>query len=293
MSVLLCEVGPRDGLQSETQVLPAHVRAQLVGRLGRTGVDKVESVSFVHPALVPQMDDAENVVRLAERRDGVTYAGLVLNTRGYERFLTTSLDEAHLVISATGSFSEHNVNASKTAATAFAIDALRSAERDHRSVTATIAVAFGCPFEGRVDPGLVLALASRLVEGGAAEICLADTIGVAAPREVRALTAAVARLGVRVGLHLHNTRNTGYANALAGLEAGAAVLDCAVGGLGGCPFAPGATGNIATEDLVYLLEREGIDTGVDLDSVCASAAWLEHLLGKRLPGQVYRVGRAP
>jgi hydroxymethylglutaryl-CoA lyase/(R)-citramalyl-CoA lyase len=238
------------------------------------------------------MANAEDVVELADRHRAVSYAGLVLNMRGYERFRATGLDEAHFVIAATESFSERNANASKEAAVAFALDALRVATRDLRSATVTIAVAFGCPFEGRVDPDSVLGMAGRLVEGGATEICLADTIGVAAPREVRALTTAVAGLGVRVGLHLHNTRNTGYANALAGLEAGAATLDSAVGGLGGCPFAPGATGNIATEDLVYLLERDGIETGVDLDAVCATAEWIEAPLGKQLPGHVYRVGRA-
>lgn len=289
MTPLLCEVGPRDGLQNEERLLPSRIRAELVDRLADTGLRRIESVSFVHPRLVPQMADAEQVVELSGRRNGVTYAGLILNLRGYERLVATSLDQVHLVVAATESFSERNANATRAAAIVFAVEALRACARDGRSATVTIAVSFGCPFEGRVDPGSVIDVAARLVDAGAEELCLADTIGVAAPREVRALTATIAELGVRVGLHLHNTRNTGYANAVAGLEAGAEVLDCSVGGLGGCPFAPGATGNIATEDLVYLLERDGVKTGIDLDRLIRTARWMERILGKQLPGYLYRI----
>lgn len=290
---VLCEVGPRDGLQNAERVLPTTVRAELVDRLSRTGLSTIESVSFVDPARVPQMADAERVVELVPQRAGVTYAGLVLNTHGYDRLATTSLDEAHLVVAATESFSERNANASRAKALAFVTDVLEAARHDGRTVIVTIAVAFGCPFEGRVDPGVVVSLASRLADAGTQAICLADTIGVAAPREVSALVDSVTDLGVQVGLHLHNTRNTGYANAVAGLEAGANQLDCAVGGLGGCPFAPGATGNVATEDLVYLLERDGIDTGIDLDQLINTSRWLEELVGKPLPGYLHQVGPAP
>lgn len=293
MSALICEVGPRDGLQNEPATLAPQTRAELVGRLAHSGLGRIEAVSFVHPQRVPQMAAAERVVELIDHDPGVVYAGLALNMRGYERFVATALDEVHLVVAATDSFSKRNSNTSRADAVTIAIAAIAAAARDSRRATVTIAVAFGCPFEGCVDGGTVTELVARFVDAGADEICLADTIGVAAPREVAARVAAAARAGARVGVHLHNTRNGGYANAFAALEAGAIAIDASVGGLGGCPFAPGATGNIATEDLVYLLERDGIDTGVDLDRLCETAAWLETVLGKQLPGQLYRVGPAP
>jgi hydroxymethylglutaryl-CoA lyase/(R)-citramalyl-CoA lyase len=197
----------------------------------------------------------------------------------------TALNRVNVTVAATDSFSQRNANASVDEAAARVERILAAADRP---ATVTISVAFGCPFEGPVDPAAVLALAVRF--RGADEVVLADTIGVATPRHVRALTAQVAALGGTVGGHFHNTRNTGYANAVAALEAGATVLDASVGGLGGCPFAPRATGNIATEDLVYLLEGDGIETGVDLDALVHVAQWLEELLGRELPGQVYRSG---
>jgi hydroxymethylglutaryl-CoA lyase/(R)-citramalyl-CoA lyase len=283
VDVLISDVGPRDGLQNEHDVLPPSVRSELVNRLAAARLPRVEAVSFVRDDRVPQMAGAEEVVTGIERRDGAEYSGLVLNREGWERFRATPLDRVNVSLAATESFNQRNANASLDQAAARVEQILEAADRP---ATVTISVAFGCPFEGRVDPDAVLAIVERF--RSADEIVLADTIGVGTPRQVRALTERAAALDGKVGGHFHNTRNTGYANAVAALEAGATVLDASVGGLGGCPFAPRATGNIATEDLVYLLEGDGIETGVDLDALVEISQWLEGLLGRQLPGQVYR-----
>ena len=282
-SVVVCDVGPRDGLQNERDVLDPSVRAALVNRIAAAGVPRVEAVSFVRDDRVPQMAGAEQVVDAIDRHDGVELSGLVLNREGWERLCATTLDRVNCTLAATESFNRRNGNASLEQAAARVAQILAAADRP---ATVTISVAFGCPFEGDVDPDVVVGLCERFRR--ADELVLADTIGVATPRRVRQLTERVAALGGTVGGHFHNTRNSGYANAIASLEVGATVLDASIGGLGGCPFAPRATGNIATEDLVYLLEGEGISTGVDLDALKAISAWLEGLLGRRLPGQVYR-----
>ncbi len=284
MRVILCDVGPRDGLQNEPETLAPDVRAELVDRLARAGLSRVEAVSFVRDERVPQMAGAEEVVAALERRDGTEYSGLVLNERGYERFRETALDRVNVTFAATESFNRANGNASLEEAVA-RVDAILAAAA--KPATVTISVCFGCPFEGRVDPGVVADLAARFK--GRAEVVLADTIGVATPSAVRSL---LERTGAK-GFHGHNTRNTGYANCLAALEAGALLLDASVGGLGGCPYAPRATGNVATEDLVYLLDGEGVETGVDLDALIAVSAWLESLLGRTLEGYVYRAGPWP
>jgi hydroxymethylglutaryl-CoA lyase/(R)-citramalyl-CoA lyase len=283
LALTLCDVAPRDGLQNESEVLEPLVRADLVNRLAAAGLPRVEAVSFVRDDRVPQMARAEEVVAAIERRDGTQYSGLVLNEQGYERFVAAGLDRVNATLGATEEFNRHNGNATLA-------EAIERVERilgaATEPATVTISAAFGCPFEGRVDPGRVAELAVRF-EG--AEVVLADTIGVAMPHEVRELFT---RTGA-AGFHGHNTRNTGYANALAALEAGASVLDASVGGLGGCPYAPRATGNIATEDLAYLLEGEGTETGVDLDGLIATSTWLEGVLGRRLEGQLYRAGTWP
>ncbi len=220
-------------------------------------------------------------------------AGLALNERGYERLVATGLDEVRFAFGVTESFNERNQSASVEESIAAAARIVARAREDGHRSTVTLSVAFGCPFEGEVDPGRVLDVASRIAESSPDTLVLADTIGVATPAAVRELTARAAALGIPVGGHFHNTRNTGYANALAALEAGATVLDASVGGLGGCPFAPNATGNIATEDLVYALEREGVATGIDLDALIAVAAWLSDTLGRQLDGQLYRAGTFP
>jgi isopropylmalate/homocitrate/citramalate synthase len=280
--VTICDVGPRDGLQNEPETLSPATRAELVGRLAQAGLPRVEAVSFVRADRVPQMAGAEEVVSLVERRDGVELSGLVLNEQGYERLREVGLDRVNCTLAATETFNLRNGNATLEVAVARVESILAAADRP---ATVTISVCFGCPFEGRVDPGRVVELAGRFP---GAEVVLADTIGVATPKQVRELVASAEA----DGFHGHNTRNTGYANALAALEAGATVLDASVGGLGGCPYAPRATGNIATEDLVYLLEGEGVETGVDLDALIGVSAWLEGVLGRRLEGYVYRAGRA-
>jgi hydroxymethylglutaryl-CoA lyase/(R)-citramalyl-CoA lyase len=278
--VTLCDVGPRDGLQNEPDTLEPALRAALVNRLARTGLPRVEAVSFVRDDRVPQMAGAEEVVRAIERRDGVEYSGLVLNERGWERFAAAGLDRVNVTFGATETFNERNGNATLAEALARTEAILERA--GETPATVTISVCFGCPFEGRVDPAVVVELASRFA--GRAEVVLADTIGVATPSAVRSLVAAASAQG----FHGHNTRNTGYANCLAALDAGAAVLDASIGGLGGCPYAPRATGNVATEDLVYLLEGEGVETGVDLDALVEISRWLEATLGRTLEGYVYR-----
>jgi hydroxymethylglutaryl-CoA lyase/(R)-citramalyl-CoA lyase len=281
--ITLCDVGPRDGLQNEAEALEPATRAELVNRLAAAGLRRVEAVSFVRDDRVPQMAGAEEVVEAIERRDGVEYSGLVLNERGYERFAGTGLDRVNATLGATEEFNRRNGNASLDEAVARVEEILAA---DQVPATVTISVAFGCPFEGRVDPGRVADLAARF---GDAEVVLADTIGVAAPREVRSL---LERTGA-AGFHGHNTRNTGYANALAAVEAGATVLDASIGGLGGCPYAPRASGNVATEDLAYLLEHEGVETGVDLDALIGISSWLEGIFGRKLEGQLYRAGDFP
>ena len=280
MSVLLCDVGPRDGLQNVQIVLAPGVRSELVNRLAAAGLRRIEAVSFVRDDAVPAMAGAEEVVAGIEPRDGVETAGLVLNERGWSRFAATALDRVNVTLAATETFNQRNGNATLAEATERVERILALADRP---ATVTISVAFGCPFEGRVDPGAVVALAARFES---AEVVLADTIGVAVPRAVRTLTERTRA----AGFHGHNTRNTGYANALAALEGGASVLDASVGGLGGCPFAPRATGNVATEDLAYLLEGEGVETGLDLDALVGISGWLEGLLGHRLDGYLYRAG---
>jgi hydroxymethylglutaryl-CoA lyase/(R)-citramalyl-CoA lyase len=229
------------------------------------------------------MAGAEEVVAAIERRDGTEYSGLVLNERGYERFRATSLDRVNVTLGATETFNQRNGNATLDEAIARTQAIVAQASKP---ATVTISVAFGCPYEGRVDPGAVADVAARFV---GAEVVLADTIGVASPSQVRSL---IEHTGAD-GFHGHNTRNTGYANALAALEAGATVLDASTGGVGGCPYAPNATGNVATEDLVYLLEAEGVETGIDLDALIATSQWLESQLGRRLEGYVYRAGPFP
>jgi hydroxymethylglutaryl-CoA lyase/(R)-citramalyl-CoA lyase len=292
--VTICDVGPRDGLQNEPDVLAPEVRADLVARLVDAHLPVVEVASFVDPRLVPQMAGAEEVVSALDRRPGgAVYAGLALNERGYERLVAAGLDEVRYALGATESFNRRNQNASVEESLEAGLRITKRARADGLRVGITISVAFGCPFEGAVDDGRVLELAARVAEGRPDTLLLADTIGVAAPGHVRRLVERAVALGVPIGGHFHNTRNTGYANAVAALDAGARVLDASVGGLGGCPFAPRATGNIATEDLVYLLEADGVETGIDLDALLRVSEWLESVLGRRLEGQVYRASAFP
>ena len=289
----LYDVGPRDGLQNEPEVLEIGVRAELVRRLAEAGVPGIEVASFVDARRVPQMAGAEDVVAAVGPRPGPIKAGLALNERGYERLLATGLDEVRFAFGVTETFNQRNQGAAVEESVVAARRIASRARGDGLRCTVTLSVAFGCPFEGEVDADHVVAIAERVADVEPDAIVLADTIGVASPRAVGSLTSSVAALGHPVGGHFHNTRNTGYANALAALESGASVLDASIGGLGGCPFAPNATGNIATEDLVYLLEREGVSTGIDIDRLIETSEWLSQLLGRRLEGQLYRAGPFP
>jgi isopropylmalate/homocitrate/citramalate synthase len=282
-------VGPRDGLQNDEVTLDPATRAELCTRLAAAGLSRVEAASFVHPKLVPQMAGAEEVFAHLPR-NGATYASLVLNRKGLDRALTTSTTEIHVAYPVTETFARRNQNQTVEEAASTAEEIIQASP--HKT-TATLAVSFGCPFEGRVDPGLVIEHAHRMAAAGADEVILADTIGVGVPKQVRHLVPEALKTGKPVGLHLHNTRNTGYANVYAGLEHGATIFDASVGGLGGCPFAPRATGNIATEDLVYLLHNEGADTGIDLAALIEVAHWLAETMGKELPGLVQRAGDFP
>ncbi len=290
MRVEIVDVGPRDGLQNEDKTLSPEVRAGLCERLAAAGVPRVEAASFVNPRRVPQMAGAEEVLGAIERRAGTIYAGLVLNEKGYERAIAAGVDEVRYAFPVTETFAGRNQNTTVAEAAELAGRLVERARLDGVRVSITLSAAFGDPFEGRVEPDHVLRIAGRVAEAQPDEVVLADTIGVGVPTQVRELVGGIANFGVTVGCHFHDTRNTGMANAVAAVESGATVLDASVGGTGGCPFAPQATGNIATEDLVYLLHGMGYETGIDLGAMIEVAAWMSERLGKELPGQVHKAG---
>jgi hydroxymethylglutaryl-CoA lyase len=304
-AVEVVEVGPRDGLQNEAVLLPTEVKVELVRRALAAGVRRIEIASFVNPRLVPQMADAEAVVAGVldhgfpedVARDDVTLIGLVLNRRGLDRALAAGVDEVNVVLAASETFSQRNQNTSVAAMLDAADDIAAHAAAAGVRRSAVISTAFGCPFEGEVAPDAVLAVARRCLDAGYPEVALADTIGVGVPAQVRSLAAGVRGLPggdrVRLRAHFHNTRNTGYANALAAVESGVGVLDASLGGIGGCPFAPNATGNIATEDLQYLLERSGYATGLNLSLLADTGTWVAEHLGKEAPALLGRAGGFP
>lgn len=290
----IVEVSPRDGLQNESQLVPTAEKLGLIARSEAAGAKRIEVASFVNPAKVPQMADAEAVVAALRDTDTV-YIGLVLNLRGATRALATKVHQLGAVCVTTDSFAMRNQGQTSNESLEVACDVVRMALAAGRSAQITIGAAFGCPFEGEVARERVVAMARRAAASGAVEIALADTIGVAVPADVAVLVAqvraAIAPLPVRV--HFHDTRNTGLANVWAAVEAGAATIDASLGGLGGCPFAPGAAGNVPTEDVVYMLERSGIATGLDLDALIGAAGWFTGIMGRPLPGMVSKAGRFP
>jgi hydroxymethylglutaryl-CoA lyase len=294
-AVELVEVAPRDGLQNEPAILATADKIRLVERSVAAGLRRIEAVSFVNPKRVPQMADAEAVMKGLPRVDGVRYAGLVLNQRGLDRALATGVDEVNVVVVATDEFSRRNQGCSVEEGVAnwarIAADARAAGVRS----TVTIAAAFGCPFEGEVPAARVLDLVRRVAESSPDEIALADTIGVGIPAQVRTLLSGAAEIapGVPLRCHFHNTRNTGYANALTALDCGVSALDASTGGFGGCPFAPAATGNIATEDLLYALDRMRVATGVQMSAVAETGVWLGERLGSPVQGLLSRAGAFP
>jgi hydroxymethylglutaryl-CoA lyase/(R)-citramalyl-CoA lyase len=291
--IRVCDVAPRDGLQNDPTHLSPATRAELVNRLVDAGLRHVEVASFVNPKRVPQMAGAEEVVDAIQRRDDVTYSGLALNARGYDRLAASGLDEVHMAVAASETLNQRNQNASIEESLADVAQIITRAHEAGRRVQVVVAASFGCPFEGAVDPAGVLSVAERAVGAGADEICFADTIGVGVPGQVRDLVNGARELGVPIAVHLHDTRGTGLANAYAALEAGVTAFDASAAGVGGCPFAPGATGNIATDDLVYLLHGEGVETGIDLDALIEVSHWLAQQLGHDVPGRVQRAGDFP
>jgi hydroxymethylglutaryl-CoA lyase len=293
--VELVEVAPRDGLQSDQVTLDTATKVALIERCLDAGTRRIEVASFVNPARVPQMADAEAVLDALPARDDVTYVGLVLNRRGFERAAATRLREVNVVAVCTDSFGERNQGASVDDAIAAAVDIAGLARDAGVRCSAVLSVAFGCPYEGEVAPARVAEVARRLVDGGLDEIALADTIGVASPIDVAERLDAVraATDDVALRCHFHNTRGTAVANVYAALEAGVTSFDTSLGGIGGCPFAPKATGNVATEEVAYLLERMGCDTGLSLDALAANVGWLEDVLGRSVPGLYAKAGPFP
>jgi hydroxymethylglutaryl-CoA lyase len=293
----IVEVSARDGLQNEALVFPTASKLELIRRSLDAGVKRLEVASFVHPRLVPQMADAEALCAELENRDDVTYIGLILNRRGLERAIETEkLQEVGCVAVASDGFGLKNQGQGVKESIRMANDLVTGAREAGMSAQVTISVAFGCPFDGEVDQAAVVDVATQLAESQPREIALADTIGVAAPSQVRDVIGAVAEaVGSEIPLraHFHNTRNTGIANAYAACEAGVRILDSSIGGVGGCPFAPRATGNIATEDLLYMLQRMDYETGLDLERVIHAAGWLGSELHRPVPGMLSRAGTFP
>ncbi|MDH3307719.1 MAG: hydroxymethylglutaryl-CoA lyase [Acidimicrobiia bacterium] len=295
MAVTIIDVSPRDGLQNESALLSTDDKLALIARLVEAGLTSIEVTSFVNPRLVPAMADADEIMRRLPRHDTVRYIGLVLNERGMERAIEGGVDEANIVIAASDRFSEKNQGLSTFEGAAMAVRAARIARDAGIEPSITISTAFGCPFEGEVPLPRLVDVVNAVSEADPVRINLGDTIGVAVPTDVHERFSAVRPLAgeAALGAHFHNTRNTGYANAVAALAEGVTHFDASLGGIGGCPFAPNATGNVATDDLVYLFERMGVSTGLDLDAVLSGSQWLEGPLGKKVPALLPKAGPFP
>jgi hydroxymethylglutaryl-CoA lyase len=291
----IVEVGPRDGLQNEDAILTTEQKLLLIDHLIDAGLRRIEAVSFAHPKYVPQMADAEAVMKGVRRVDGVSYIGLVMNQRGWQRAADTGINEINIPVFATDTFNERNQGVT-TFQSVDDVASIASAAHDvDIPVTATISAAWGCPFEGEVPADRLVEIARRLAASGVAEIALGDTIGVADPWSVTERVTAVREVteGTPMRVHFHDTRNTGIANAYAAIEAGVSVLDASVGGIGGCPFAPAATGNIATDDLIYMLNRGRFDHGVSLETLMGVSREVEQDLGKPVPAMLPKAGDFP
>ena len=294
-TVEIIDVSARDGLQNESQLFTTEEKLELIGHALEAGAKRLEVASFAHPKYVPQMADAEAVIEGLPHRDDVEYIGLVMNARGLDRALKTKLDEVGLVCVATDSFAMKNQNQTRDQSVEMAYELIKRAKSEGLNANVTIGASFGCPFEGEVSAEAVVKMAVRLAEAGPREISLADTIGVANPWQVKALISALRAELPSIPLrgHFHNTRNTGLANAAAAVESGVGSLDVSIGGIGGCPFAPAATGNVPSEDLVYMLERGGFDTGMNLERLIQASQWLTKKMNKDLPGMLGRAGGFP
>lgn len=295
-SIEMVEVGPRDGLQNEKHQVSAADKLALIARAIAAGSRRIEATSFVNPRAVPQMADAEEVCAGLPERDDVTYIGLVMNQRGADRAIATGrIDQLGAVAVATDRFAMANQGQTSDGSVEACRTIIAAAKAAGLTGQATIAASFGCPFEGEVAEDRVVAMAKAIAEANPTEICLADTIGVANPAHVARLVARIGKLvdPLPVRVHFHNTRGTGLANVWAAIEAGARIVDASIGGLGGCPFAPGAAGNVATEDVVYMLERAGISTGLDLETLIETNGWLASVMEKQLPAMVAKARLFP
>lgn len=299
-NIEIVEVGPRDGLQNEAVEFSTADKLRLINLAIDAGVRRLEVASFVHPKLVPQMADAEALVAGLDNRPDVTYLGLALNMRGVERAAATrrsgrGIDEIGCVAVTSDTFGQKNQGQTSAESLAASIEIMAFAKAEGMEAGVTISAAYGCPFEGEIAPARVVELAKRLADAEPCELSIADTIGVAVPAQVADLFAQVQEAVPHIPLraHFHNTRNTGIANAWAAFKAGAVTIDASLGGLGGCPFAPRATGNIATEDLVYMLQRSGVETGIDLDKLIAATGWVQEVLGRQTPAMVSQAGGFP
>lgn len=294
-SIEIVEVGPRDGLQSEPGVMPTESKIEFIHRLVDAGIRRLEVTSFVNPKKVPQMADAEQVLAGIRRQPGVYYVGLVLNRKGFDRAVAAGCNEIGMAVVASDTFNRRNQGVGTEESIAAWLEIAAAAHAAGVRPQVTVSAAFGCPFEGEIAVDRVIEVAKRVAEGNPYEIAFADTIGVGVPSQVTEIIgrARAALPGMRLRAHFHNTRNTGIANAYAAIEAGVHSLDASTGGIGGCPFAPAATGNIPTEDLVYMLQRSGIDSGVDLDKLIAIGAWLQQTLGRPVPSMLVKAGGFP
>ena len=293
--VSILEVGPRDGLQSEPEILPTEVKKEFITRTINAGIKNIEVTSFVHPKKVPQMADAEKLVESLPDRDDVTYIGLIMNQRGFERARDCGIDEVGMVIVSTDTYNMKNQNVVTQQSIDNWLDIASSAKSAGIRTSVVIACSFGCPYEGEVDPEHIASIAEQILKGEPDVIGLADSVGVAVPNQVKKTFALIKDLAPTIPLrtHLHNTRNTGLANAAAAVEAGVSIIDASTGGIGGCPFAPKATGNIPTDDLLYMLDRSGIETGVNLKEIVKTTDWLETQLGRPVPAMVPKAGIFP
>jgi hydroxymethylglutaryl-CoA lyase len=293
--VEIIEVGPRDGLQNEPSVMSTSMKVEFIEAAIAAGLRRIEVASFVNPKRVPQMADAEDVLRALPRRDDVWYVGLVLNRKGFDRALAAGCNEIGMAVVASDTFNQRNQGVSTLDSIAAWADIAREAKAAGIRAQITVSTAFGCPFEGEIPVARVVEVIERVAEAAPFEIAIADTIGVGVPNQVTEIFARVREKLPHMPLrfHFHNTRNTGLANAYAAVEAGAAALDASIGGIGGCPFAPAATGNIPTEDLVYMLDRMGVATGVDLEALIGTGRWLQDRLGRTVPGMLTKAGGFP
>lgn len=293
--VSIIEVGPRDGLQSEPEILPTDAKVEFIRRAIDAGIRRLEVTSFVHPKRVPQMADAEALISALPRRDDVTYIGLVLNRKGFERAAATGIDEIGMAVVASDTYNQRNQGVPTSESIKAWLDIARAAREAGIRANVMVSSAFGCPYEGEVPLSRVLEIVDQIMEGDPVELGIADSIGVGVPSQVTELLGAVRERvpGVPIRCHFHNTRNTGLANAQAALEAGVASLDASIGGIGGCPFAPAATGNIPTDDLLYMLQRSGVETGVSLEKIIETSKWLQEQLGRSVPALLPRAGMFP